>query len=72
MGLGAHVENTSGISKLKIDEKMIMPEGPELTIDRSGNRDGTSGFHINMAKCEHEFLNSEIENMSTIAGKRRH
>ena len=27
---------------------------PELTIDRSGNRDRTSGFRTNMAECELE------------------
>jgi hypothetical protein len=45
---------------------------PELTIDRGGNRDGTRGFGINMAKHEHRFLNPEIKNHLSNAGKRNH
>jgi hypothetical protein len=42
----------------------------ELTIDRSRNRDRTSGFHINVAEHEHEFLNSEMENTLTNCRKK--
>jgi hypothetical protein len=45
--------------------------GPELTIDRHGDRDRTCSFRINMAESKRELLDSEIENKThqQIAGK---
>jgi hypothetical protein len=42
----------------------------QLTVNGGGDRDRTSGLCIDMAECECEFLDSEIEDSSTDVEKR--